>query len=64
MVQHLTVAENIFLGREKLDSFHMVSQNEMNKQAKPILEIDQWDWEKVILKETLRARHLKTPGNR
>lgn len=38
MVQHLTVAENIFLGREKLDSFHMVSQNEMNKQAKPILE--------------------------
>ena len=38
MVQHLTVVENIFLGREKLDSFHMVSQNEMNKQAKPILE--------------------------
>ena len=38
MVQHLTVAENIFLGREKLDSFHMVSQNEMNKQVKPILE--------------------------
>ena len=38
MVQHLNVAENIFLGREKIDCFHMVSQNEMNKQAKPILE--------------------------
>lgn len=38
MVKHLTVAENIFLGREKLDRLRMVSRREMNKQARPILE--------------------------
>lgn len=38
MVQHLTIAENIFLGREAVDNFRLVSQNEMKKKAKPILE--------------------------
>lgn len=38
MVKHLTVAENIFLGREKLDRFRMVSRREMNSQARPFLE--------------------------
>jgi len=36
MCQHLSVAENIFLGREKLHS-HILSNKEMDKEAKKIL---------------------------
>lgn len=39
MEQHMTVAENIFLGREITNRLHMVSKNEMNKQAKQYLDI-------------------------
>jgi len=39
MEQHLTVAENIFLGREVTNRFHFVSKSEMNKRAKKYLDI-------------------------
>jgi ribose transport system ATP-binding protein/inositol transport system ATP-binding protein len=37
--QHMTVAENIFLGREKKNRLRMVSQNRMNREAGKYLEI-------------------------
>lgn len=37
--QHMTVAENIFLGREKKNRFHMVSQDRMNREARKYLDI-------------------------
>ena len=39
MEQHMTVAENIFLGREITNRFHLVSKNEMNRQARQYLDI-------------------------
>ncbi|MDD3212576.1 MAG: sugar ABC transporter ATP-binding protein [Eubacteriales bacterium] len=39
MEQHLTVAENIFLGREITNRFHLVSKSEMNRQAGKYLDI-------------------------
>jgi ribose transport system ATP-binding protein len=37
--QHMTVAENIFLGREKKNRLHLVSQTHMNKEARKYLDI-------------------------
>ncbi|MDO4548834.1 MAG: sugar ABC transporter ATP-binding protein [Clostridia bacterium] len=38
MCQHLSVAENIFLGREKIGPMRRLSQREMNRAAKEILD--------------------------
>ncbi|MEG1813031.1 MAG: sugar ABC transporter ATP-binding protein [Clostridia bacterium] len=38
MCQHLSVAENIFLGREKVGALRRLSQREMNKAAGDILD--------------------------
>ena len=37
--QHMTVAENIFLGREKKNRLRMVSQDRMNREARKYLDI-------------------------
>lgn len=38
LCRHLTVAENIFLGREKVGAFRRLSQREMNREAQKILD--------------------------
>ena len=38
LCRHLTVAENIFLGREKIGGLRMLSQHEMNREAGKILD--------------------------
>ena len=38
LCRHLTVAENIFLGREKIGGMRVLSQREMNREAGKILE--------------------------
>ncbi|MEG1515810.1 MAG: sugar ABC transporter ATP-binding protein [Clostridia bacterium] len=37
--QHMTVAENIFLGRERKNAFHFVSRKMMNDEAQQYLDI-------------------------
>lgn len=39
LVKHLTVAENIFLGREMKNNLKLVSKNKMNQEARKYLDI-------------------------
>ena len=53
MCQHLTVAENIFLGREIIGFARRLSQREMNRAAKEILDNLNIDLSPTTIVETL-----------